>query len=137
MKSFVWGARGGLLLVLGAAGLMAASQAGCGLILGTSSFQDCCEGYGAAPPSGCVACSITGSGGAASGTGGFGAGMVCAPGAKRGCYSAKDQSTEGVGPCHAGNQFCNKEGTAWGACTAEVDPKPADDCSIVIGHGEA
>jgi hypothetical protein len=110
-----------------AVGLAAISAQGCGLLLGTNSFQNCCEGWGAAPPDGCVVCGRPGAGGGATGGGN---GTFCSPGAKRGCYSAKDQSTQNQAPCHAGIQYCNADGSAWGVCSGETVPKDQDDCSV-------
>jgi hypothetical protein len=50
-----------------------------------------------------------------------GGGCACAPGARRDCYSGP-AGTANVGVCRSGQQTCNAQGTAWGACGAEVLP---------------
>ncbi|MGC4117712.1 MAG: hypothetical protein QM765_24775 [Myxococcales bacterium] len=70
-----------------------------------------------------------------------GAGCVCQPGSSTSCYSGP-AGTQGVGPCKAGLQTCNAQGTAYGACVGEVVPAvescttPADDnCNGQVNEG--
>ena len=50
----------------------------------------------------------------------------CVHGKCEECYSGT-ANTKGVGPCKAGKKCCDK-GT-WGACSGEVLPKAAEDCT--------
>jgi hypothetical protein len=52
-----------------------------------------------------------------------GTNCVCLPNAPGSCYSGP-AGTQGVGLCKAGTHTCSADGTAWGACTGEVDPTP-------------
>lgn len=54
---------------------------------------------------------------------------LCPVGTTGPCYSGPP-STEGVGACHAGTQYC-VNGSAWGACTGEVLPS-AETCGNAI-----
>ena len=57
----------------------------------------------------------------------FGPGFEgCAPGEVRACYGGP-QTTVDVGPCHAGQQHCNEQGTGWSPCQDDVTPR-TDDC---------
>lgn len=64
---------------------------------------------------------------AAIGTGGSGGASLCSSGETRDCYSGPE-GTEGVGNCKPGQQTCNADGTAFGACEGERIPEP-EDCS--------
>ncbi len=55
----------------------------------------------------------------------------CVHGKSEECYSGP-ANTKGIGPCLAGTKSCNK-GT-WGACTGEVLPKGAEDCTDKIDN---
>jgi hypothetical protein len=70
-----------------------------------------------------------------------GAGCVCMPNAFVACYTGPP-GTEGVGPCHAGKQTCNDQGTALSACIGEVTPVPEtcatpidDNCNGMVNEG--
>src|SRR5829696_5200947 len=45
----------------------------------------------------------------------------CDPGESRECYTANQKDTNGVGPCHSGNQKCTAAGQ-WGNCDGQVIP---------------
>ncbi len=77
-------------------------------------------GGGSSSSSSATSSSGTSSSGGGSGGGG-GASMFCVPGETKSCYSA-DPATMGVGPCKAGVQTCNANGSAFGACVGEVLP---------------
>lgn len=47
---------------------------------------------------------------------------ACTPGMTKSCYQGAP-GTQGVGPCKAGTQTCNANGTSWGACVGQVLPK--------------
>jgi hypothetical protein len=60
---------------------------------------------------------------------------ACQPGATQPCYDGPP-GTSGVGPCHAGVQTCDANGTSWGACAGQVIPTQEvcannidDDCN--------
>jgi len=56
--------------------------------------------------------------------------QLCTPGEKRECY-AGPEGTKGEGICKPGEEMCNAEGSAFGACEGETLPKPADDCTTI------
>jgi hypothetical protein len=70
--------------------------------------------------------STTGSGGA-----GGSVMMVCMPGTTQPCYDGP-MATKGVGICHDGQQTCLPDGSAYGACTGQVLPLPAEDCATPV-----
>lgn len=45
----------------------------------------------------------------------------CESGEKRECYTANQKDTNGVGPCHSGEQMCTAAGQ-WGNCEGQVIP---------------
>src|SRR5690349_7823578 len=55
-------------------------------------------------------------------------GTVCTPATTQSCYDGP-ANTKGVGICKAGTKTCNAQGTAYGACTGQVLPAAAEDCS--------
>lgn len=64
---------------------------------------------------------------------------VCIPGAYQSCYSGGNAIQ---GACQAGIEYCNANGSAWGACSGEVLPKPEscanvtdDDCDGTVNEG--
>ena len=68
-------------------------------------------------------------------------GCVCTPGSAAICYTGPS-GTEGVGTCAAGTQFCNAEGTGYGACLGEVTPTQEtcgdaldNDCDGTVDDG--
>lgn len=68
--------------------------------------------------------------------------LVCVPGSWQYCPYSGTPGTEGVGACHAGQQYCNWLGTAWEPCFDEVTPQPEDcatelddDCSGNVNNG--
>jgi len=54
-------------------------------------------------------------------------GCACAPGSMAPCYTGP-MNTQNVGPCVAGTQVCNAEGSAFGPCMGEVVPA-AETCA--------
>lgn len=125
---------------LGGSAVLAAvmGTAGCGLVLGLGDFKDA-EGSGGAGTTSTTTSSSTDDTTATSTTsttstttssstgGGGGGGMLCSPGATQGCYSG-DPATQHVGACKDGQQTCDDQGTAWGACEGEQLPAAAEDC---------
>jgi hypothetical protein len=68
-------------------------------------------------------------------------GCVCTPFSTRSCYGGP-AGTQGIGACKAGTQTCNAGGSAWGACTGEVDPATEscknqldDNCNGQVNEG--
>ena len=66
---------------------------------------------------------------------------VCTPGSTLSCYSGPPGTVE-EGACQAGQQTCNAEGSAYGACVGEITPAaescatPADDdCDGTTNEG--
>jgi len=59
-----------------------------------------------------------------------GAGCSCVPGEEVSCYSGPP-NTKNVGPCKAGTQACNADGTGYGPCVGETTPV-AETCSTAI-----
>lgn len=65
----------------------------------------------------------------------------CVPGTTQSCYQG-GPNTQGVGPCKAGTQTCNADGTSWSACGGgQVLPKSEicsnqvdDDCDGTIDN---
>ncbi|MBT9559971.1 MAG: hypothetical protein IV100_28330 [Myxococcales bacterium] len=56
-----------------------------------------------------------------------GTGCVCVPGTSESCYGGP-AGTAGVGACKAGTTICNSQGTAFGACSGDVQPT-AETCN--------
>ena len=54
---------------------------------------------------------------------------VCTPNSMASCYTGPP-GTQGVGACQAGTRTCNAQGSAYGPCTGEVLPLPADTCGV-------
>jgi hypothetical protein len=94
------------------------------------------EGAGAGPTTDATSGSSSAVGGAGGGTssaggagggtsmsaGGAGGGTtVCVPGEVLACYSGPPITLD-VGACHAGEQICDDEGSAFGPCEGEVTP---------------
>lgn len=67
-------------------------------------------------------------GGGAGGTGG--AATVCTPGETRECYTGPE-GTKGQGICKPGQETCNADGSAFGACEGETLPKD-EDCGTAM-----
>ncbi|APR87236.1 Tryptophan synthase alpha chain [Minicystis rosea] len=72
-----------------------------------------------------------------------GVGCSCVPNTTASCYSGP-AGTIGVGPCQAGTQTCNAQGTGYGPCMGEVTPQPEtcatpidDDCNGQTNEGGA
>jgi len=67
-------------------------------------------------------------------------GCACEPGNEQGCYNGP-AGTEGIGICRAGRQFCNADGSGYGACegvvlpTAELCNGLDDDCNGRVDDG--
>jgi hypothetical protein len=72
----------------------------------------------------------TGGTGGMGGSGGTGGAPFCSPGEKRACYTGPE-GTEGQGICQAGEQTCNADGTAFGACEGEQLPQ-AENCATPL-----
>lgn len=72
----------------------------------------------------------TGGAGGAGGQGGAGGVPFCSPGEKRECYTGPTE-TKGKGICAAGEETCNAQGTAFGACEGEMLPHP-EDCATPV-----
>jgi hypothetical protein len=97
--------------------LLAAGASGCGVILGLDAFT---EGSGS---------TSTGAGGSGGTAVTSSSGPVCTPGTMLDCKYTGATSTQNVGPCRAGVQTCNKDGSGYDTCTDEVLPAMKDDCS--------
>lgn len=102
---------------VGVLALLAAGASGCGVILGLDAFT---EGSGS---------TSTGSGGSGGSMVTSSSGPVCTPGTMLDCKYTGATSTQNVGPCRAGVQTCNKEGSGYGTCTDAVLPAMKEDCS--------
>lgn len=117
------------------------SLAACGNILGLDGFTD--ETRSTATTTGAGGSGAGGKGAGGSGIGGKGAGgkgaagggggagMFCVPGSNKACAYGGLAGTENVGACHAGVETCLGDGTAYGACSGEVDPVP-EDCATPL-----
>ncbi|APR84135.1 Hypothetical protein A7982_09484 [Minicystis rosea] len=65
---------------------------------------------------------------------------ACKPGDTQSCYQGAP-GTKNVGPCKAGIQTCNADGTGWGACVGQVLPvfeicanQVDDDCDGTVDN---
>jgi len=97
---------------------------GCSIVLGLGDFT---EGGGAGGSTTSTTSSSTSIAASSSGQP-----QVCTPGTQTSCLYTGPAGTVDIGPCHAGTQVCNAEGSGFEACAGEILPAPKEDCSNAV-----